>query len=65
MSKAFLRKTRETRVRGGHPWIYASEIERVDDGAENGGIISTYTAAKTRSWAKVFSTPILKSPFAF
>ena len=30
MATVTLRKTRETRVRGGHPWIYASEIEKVD-----------------------------------
>ena len=39
MAKVTLRKTRETRVRGGHPWIYASEIERVDGGFENGDIV--------------------------
>ena len=30
MAKAILRKTRETRVRGGHPWLYASEIETTE-----------------------------------
>ena len=39
MASATLRKTRETRVRGGHPWIYASEIERVDGAFENGDIV--------------------------
>ena len=39
MAKITLRKTRETRVRGGHPWIYASEIERVDGEFENGDIV--------------------------
>ncbi|MBQ6374289.1 MAG: class I SAM-dependent rRNA methyltransferase [Clostridia bacterium] len=39
MAKVTLRKTRETRVRGGHPWIYASEIERVDGDFENGDIV--------------------------
>jgi len=39
MAKVTLRKTRETRVRGGHPWIYASEIERVDGAFENGDIV--------------------------
>ena len=34
-----LRKTRETRVRGGHPWIYSSEIEKVDGAFENGDIV--------------------------
>ena len=47
MAKAFLRKTRETRVRAGHPWIYASEIERVDGEAENGGIIDLYSCKNT------------------
>lgn len=39
MASVTLRKTRETRVRGGHPWIYASEIDRVDGGFENGDIV--------------------------
>ena len=39
MAKVTLRKTRETRVRGGHPWIYASEIERVEGAFENGDIV--------------------------
>ena len=36
MATITLRKTRETRVRGGHPWIYASEIEKVEGEFENG-----------------------------
>ena len=39
MAKATLRKTRETRVRAGHPWIYASEIENVEGAFENGDIV--------------------------
>jgi len=39
MAVVKLRKTRETRVRGGHPWIYASEIETVDGAFENGDIV--------------------------
>ncbi len=39
MAKVTLRKTRETRVRGGHPWIYASEIEKVEGVFENGDIV--------------------------
>ncbi len=39
MATITLRKTRETRVRGGHPWIYASEIEKVDGVFENGDIV--------------------------
>ena len=30
MAIVTLRKTRETRVRAGHPWIYNSEIEKVE-----------------------------------
>ncbi|MBE5807251.1 MAG: class I SAM-dependent rRNA methyltransferase [Clostridiales bacterium] len=39
MPTVTLRKTRETRVRAGHPWIYASEIESVDGAFENGDIV--------------------------
>ena len=39
MAVVKLRKTRETRVRGGHPWIYASEIESVEGAFENGDIV--------------------------
>lgn len=33
MAAIVLRKTREKRVQSGHPWIYQTEIERVDDPA--------------------------------
>ena len=39
MATVTLRKTRETRVRGGHPWIYSSEIEKVDGAFANGDIV--------------------------
>ena len=39
MATVTLRKTRETRVRGGHPWIYASEIEKVEGPFKNGDIV--------------------------
>ena len=42
MTTVTLRKTRETRVRGGHPWIYASEIEKVDGAFENGDIVDVH-----------------------
>ena len=42
MAKVTLRKTRETRVRGGHPWIYASEIEKVEGDFENGDIVDVH-----------------------
>ena len=43
MTKITLRKTRETRVRGGHPWLYASEIERVE-GENAAGVAEVYSA---------------------
>ena len=39
MAKAVLRKTRETRVYSGHPWVFASEIERVEGAFEPGEVI--------------------------
>ena len=39
MASVTLRKTRETRVRAGHPWIYASEIDKVEGAFENGDIV--------------------------
>ena len=39
MAKAFLRKTRESRVRSGHPWVFASDIEKVEGAFENGDVV--------------------------
>ena len=39
MASVTLRKTRETRVRAGHPWIYASEIDKVEGEFENGDVV--------------------------
>ena len=43
MTKITLRKTRETRVRSGHPWLYASEIERVEVESA-AGVAEVYSA---------------------
>ena len=47
MAKVFLRKTRETRVRSGHPWIYLSEIEKVEGDFENGDVVDVYSCKNT------------------
>ena len=47
MARAILRKTRETRVRGGHPWVYASEIERVEGDFENGDVVDVISSKGT------------------
>ena len=39
MAKAFLRKTRESRVRSGHPWVFASDIEKVEGEFQNGDVV--------------------------
>ena len=39
MASVKLRKTRETSVRAGHPWIYASEIDAVEGDFVNGDIV--------------------------
>ena len=46
MTKITLRKTRETRVRSGHPWLYASEIERVE-GESAAGVAEVHSAKGT------------------
>ena len=47
MARAILRKTRETRVRGGHPWVYASEIERVEGDFANGDVVEVVSSKGT------------------
>ncbi len=46
MAKAFLKKTRETRVRSGHPWVFASDVERTD-GAQPGDVVEVYSSKNT------------------
>ena len=39
MAKAILKKTREARVRSGHPWVFASDVEQVDGSFEPGDVV--------------------------
>ena len=39
MAKAFVKKTRESRVRSGHPWVFASDVEKVEGEFENGDVV--------------------------
>jgi 23S rRNA (cytosine1962-C5)-methyltransferase len=39
MAKAILKKTREVRVRSGHPWVFASDIEQVDGDFQPGDVV--------------------------
>ncbi len=46
MAKAFLKRTRESRVRGGHPWVFASDVERAED-ARPGDVVEVYSSKNT------------------
>ena len=39
MAKAILRPTREARVRSGHPWVFASDIDRAQGDFEPGDVV--------------------------
>lgn len=39
MAKAILKHTRETRVRSGHPWIFASDVDRIVGDFEPGDVV--------------------------
>ena len=47
MAKAVLRKTRESRVRSGHPWVFASDIERVEGSFEPGDVVDVVSSHNT------------------
>ena len=47
MAKAVLRKTRESRVRSGHPWVFASDIERVEGTFEPGDVVDVVSCHNT------------------
>lgn len=42
MSAVYLHKNRKRRLEGSHPWVYASEIERVEGNPEPGTIVSIH-----------------------
>src|SRR5690606_32949949 len=41
--KVILQKTRKKRLEQGHPWVYASEIERLEGEAEPGDLVDICT----------------------
>ena len=56
MAKAILRATRETRVRSGHPWVFASDVERIEGDFEPGGVV-TVESGKHTFLGKAFYNP--------
>ncbi|MEG0145590.1 MAG: rRNA large subunit methyltransferase I, partial [Clostridia bacterium] len=47
MVKAYLKKTRDSRVRSGHPWVFRSDIERTEGAFEPGDVAEVRSAAGT------------------
>lgn len=56
MAKAILRPTREARVRSGHPWVFASDIEKVTGEFEAGDVV-TVESSKGTFLGKAFYNP--------
>ncbi len=47
MAKVYLKKTRETRVKSGHPWVFLSDTEKVEGEFENGDVVDVYSSKDT------------------
>src|SRR5690349_5950007 len=43
MKKVILKKKISRRIETGHPWIFANEVELVDEGVEGGEIVEVFT----------------------
>ncbi len=56
MTKAILRATRETRVRSGHPWVFASDIEKVVGEFMPGDVVNV-ESSKGTFLGKAFYNP--------
>ena len=39
MTRLFLRRGHDRRVRAGHPWVFSNEIDRLDGPAEPGAAV--------------------------
>lgn len=42
MKKVYLKKKISNRVAGGHPWIFANEVQKTDEGINPGDIVEVY-----------------------
>ena len=47
MVKCYLKRTRDSRVRSGHPWIFRSDIERTEGAFEPGDVAEVRSASGT------------------
>ena len=44
MPRAYLKPTRERRVEQGHPWVFRSDIDRVEKTANPGDVVDLHAA---------------------
>jgi 23S rRNA (cytosine1962-C5)-methyltransferase len=42
MKRVYLKRKISNRVANGHPWIFANEVEKVEDGINAGDIVEVY-----------------------
>ena len=42
MTKVFLKKNEERRIKGGHLWVFSNEIHKIDEEPENGDVVEVY-----------------------
>jgi 23S rRNA (cytosine1962-C5)-methyltransferase len=43
MNRVYLKRKISNRIASGHPWIFANEIEKMDDGIEAGAIVDVFS----------------------
>ena len=56
MPKAYLKSARERRVEMGHPWIFRSDIDRVETSAQPGDVVDVH-AARGRFLGRAYYNP--------
>ncbi|MDL2206206.1 class I SAM-dependent rRNA methyltransferase, partial [Eubacteriales bacterium OttesenSCG-928-N13] len=47
MSRTYIKKTRDSRVRSGHPWVFRSDVERIEGDPQPGDVVEVRSAAGT------------------
>jgi len=43
MKRLYLKRKISNRVANGHPWVYANEVQKVDEGTDAGNIVEVYS----------------------
>jgi 23S rRNA (cytosine1962-C5)-methyltransferase len=42
MKRLYLKRKISNRVANGHPWVFANEVQKVDEGTDAGNIVEVY-----------------------